>query len=62
MALATALVALTSCNMSSVTVIEAIAGQCGLDNKSVQNLMGEVMAAKIVAEADMSEKHLISRY
>lgn len=53
LALATILIALASCSMPGAEVIEAIAGQCGLDNKSVQNIANEVMAAKLVAETDM---------
>lgn len=53
LALATVLVALASYQMSGANVIEAIAGQCGLDSNSVQNIADEVMAAKIVTETDM---------
>lgn len=53
MALATIMVALASCQLPGAEVIEAIAGQCGLDNKLVQNIADEVMAAKLVAETDM---------
>lgn len=53
LALATVLVALASCQMPGAEVIEAITGQCGLDNNSVKNIANEVMAAKAVAETDM---------
>lgn len=53
LALATALVALASCQPISAQVIEAIAGQCELDNKEVQNIADEVMAAKVIAESEM---------
>lgn len=53
LALATAMVALAACQSISVEVIEAIVGQCGLDNQPVQTIADEVMAAKAVAETDM---------
>lgn len=53
LALATAMVALAACQTLGAEVIEAIAGQCGLDNHSVQSIVDEVMAAKVVAETDM---------
>lgn len=53
LALATALVALASCQPISAQVIEAIAGQCGLDNNEVLEIADEVMAAKVVAESEM---------
>lgn len=54
LALATALVALASAQSISAQVIKAIAGQCELDTKAVQNIVDEVMAAKVVAESEMN--------
>ena len=55
LALATVMVALALCQMSSANVIKTIAGQCGLDNNLVQDIVNEVMAAKVVAENDMQK-------
>lgn len=55
LALATVLVVLASCKMHGAEMIEAVAGQCGLDNNSVQSIVDEVMAAKAVAEIDMQD-------
>lgn len=60
LALATVLVALAAYQTPSAEVIEAIAGQCGLDNNSVQNIADEVMAAKLVAETDMQNTKFIN--
>lgn len=60
LALATVLVALASCQTLGAEVIEAIAGKCGLDNNSVQNIADEVMAAKAVAESDMCKTTFIN--
>lgn len=59
LALATAMVALATCQTLGAEVIEAIAGQCGLDNNSVQAIADEVMAAKAVAETDMNNSKFI---
>lgn len=53
-ALATIAVAMAAFQPMNAEMIKTIAGQCGIDEKSVINIADEVLAARVVAESDMS--------
>lgn len=54
LAMATIAVALAALQPINAEVIKTIAGQCGVDEKSVTNIAEEVLAARAVAETDMA--------